>query len=163
MALREDSENWQEKTDRLMQTENYKVEGLYKPETGLPGDYGDYRNHTFIGPKNYIQPSDYHTHMGSETPKKKSDVNVLCDILDECKSLLEKKSSDYNQSRIKLTHYFPRGLESIIDIMNMKVLRIYSVLEKEGDVNFESVEDSAKDLINYASMFIAYSRNKLEK
>ncbi len=41
-----------------------------------------------------------------------------------------------------------------------------SVLEAmEGDgysPNFESLEDSAKDLINYSTFFVAYSRGKMD-
>ena len=41
-----------------------------------------------------------------------------------------------------------------------------SVLEAmEGDnyePNFESLEDSAKDLINYSTFFVAYARGKMD-
>ena len=47
-----------------------------------------------------------------------------------------------------------------------KILRMQSVLEamEQGDYapNFESLEDSAKDLINYSTFFVAYSRGKMD-
>jgi hypothetical protein len=66
-----------------------------------------------------------------------------------------KKSNDYQNptSTIKQAHYYTRGAASIFDIMHTKMLRIRSVMEAmENDpnynANFESIEDSAKDLIN---------------
>lgn len=89
-------------------------------------------------------------------------------ILKECRDLMEKKANDYQNpySRIKQADYYPRGVASILDIINAKVLRMYSVIEAmENDPdyvpNFESFEDSCKDLINYASFAAAYSRGKI--
>jgi hypothetical protein len=49
--------------------------------------------------------------------------------------------------------------------MHAKMLRIKSVMEAsqsaEYNPNFESLEDSAKDLINYASFFVAYCRGEI--
>jgi hypothetical protein len=55
----------------------------------------------------------------------------------------------------------------IHDIMHGKMLRMQSVMEAmQNDPNyapnFESLEDSAKDLINYGSFFVAYLRGKVE-
>lgn len=90
-------------------------------------------------------------------------------VLEECKELQLKKSNDYQNpnSRIKQAFYYPRGVATILDVINMKVLRMYSVIEAmENDPNyvpnFESVEDSAKDLINYASFLVSYLRGKIE-
>jgi hypothetical protein len=51
--------------------------------------------------------------------------------------------------------------------MHGKMLRMQSVMEAmqndpNYNPNFESLEDSAKDLINYASFFVAYLRGKVE-
>ena len=90
-------------------------------------------------------------------------------ILDECKALQIKKSNDYQNphSRIRQADYYPRGVATILDIIQAKVLRMYSVIEAmENDPsytpNFESFEDSCKDLINYASFAAAYSRGKID-
>ena len=95
---------------------------------------------------------------------EKESVNVL----QECVELQLKKSNDYQNpnSRILQADYYPNGLQSILDIMNAKMLRIQSVMEAMEDPNyepnFESIEDSAKDLVNYASFFVAYSRGKVD-
>ena len=90
-------------------------------------------------------------------------------VLKECAELQIKKSNDYQNpnSRIKQADYYPRGVLTILDIVYAKVLRMYSVIEAmEGDENyqqnFESIEDSAKDLINYSSFIAAYCRGGIE-
>jgi hypothetical protein len=90
-------------------------------------------------------------------------------ILHECAQLQERKSRDYQNpnSRIRQANYYPRGVASILDIIQAKVLRMYSVIEAmENDPgyqpNFESIEDSGKDLINYSSFLVAYMRGKVD-
>ena len=90
-------------------------------------------------------------------------------VLQECAELQIKKSNDYQNpnSRIKQADYYPRGIASILDIIHAKTLRMYSVVEAmESDPNykqnFESVEDSGKDLINYASFLVSYMRGGVE-
>ena len=90
-------------------------------------------------------------------------------VLQECAELQIKKSQDYNNpdSRIHQNMYYPRGVATILDIVWAKVLRMYSVVEgMENDPsynpNFESLEDSAKDLINYSSFIVAYCRQGID-
>jgi len=90
-------------------------------------------------------------------------------VLQECAELQLKKSNDYQNpnSRIKQADYYPRGIATIIDIVNAKVLRMQSVLEAmendpDYDPNFESLEDSAKDLINYGSFIVSYMRGGMQ-
>lgn len=90
-------------------------------------------------------------------------------VLEECAVLQKKKANDYQNphSRIRQADYYPRGVATILDIIFAKVLRMYSVIEAmENDPtyvpNFESFEDSCKDLINYASFAAAYSRGKVD-
>jgi hypothetical protein len=85
------------------------------------------------------------------------------DVLKECIDLQIAKGNDYQNpnSRVVQADYYPSGVKTISEIMQAKMLRIISVLEthESGHTeNFESIEDSAKDLINYASFFVAYSR-----
>ena len=87
-------------------------------------------------------------------------------VLREAIELQLKKSQDYQNpsSRVVQADYYPNGVYSILDIMNAKVLRIYSVLDamQAGDkVNFESVEDSCVDLINYSSFMASYMRGEI--
>jgi hypothetical protein len=90
-------------------------------------------------------------------------------VLQECIDLQKKKSRDYQNpnSKIKQSDYYPSGCMTILEIMHAKMLRMRSVMEAmQNDPsykqNFESLEDSAKDLINYASFFVAYSRGKVD-
>ncbi len=73
-------------------------------------------------------------------------------VLKECAELQIKKSNDYQNenSRIKQADYYPRGVLTILDI------------DPNYKQNFESIEDSAKDLINYSSFIAAYCRNGIE-
>lgn len=85
-------------------------------------------------------------------------------VLQECAELQTKKSNDYQNpnSKISQADYYPNGVTTIHDIMHAKMLRMLSVMEAmQSDnyqPNFESLEDSAKDLINYSSFFVAYCR-----
>lgn len=87
-------------------------------------------------------------------------------VLLEAAEIQELKGQDYNNpaSRVKQADYYPNGVLTLLDTMNAKVLRMYSVLETMqagGKINFESIEDSAIDLINYASFFVAYCRGQV--
>ena len=90
-------------------------------------------------------------------------------VLKECADLQLKKSNDYQNpnSNIRQADYYPRGVASLLDIVHAKTLRMFSVLEAmENDPNykpnFESLEDSAKDLINYGSFIAAYIRGGID-
>jgi hypothetical protein len=105
---------------------------------------------------------DYNNSMETNT---KESIKVL----HECADLQLKKANDYQNpnSRIKQADYYPRGIATILDIVYAKVLRMQSVLEAmENDAdyepNFESLEDSSKDLINYSSFMAAYIRGGID-
>jgi hypothetical protein len=88
-------------------------------------------------------------------------------ILMEAAELQERKGQDYQNplSRVRQSDHYPRGVYTILDTINGKMLRMYSVLEtmeQGGKVNFESVEDSAIDMINYASFLVAYMRGEID-
>ena len=89
-------------------------------------------------------------------------------VLKDCIELQNKKSSDYQAavSEIEQAEYYPHGVNTIYDIMHAKMLRIKSVLAKiehgASVVNFESVEDSCMDLINYSSFMVSYLRHAMD-
>jgi hypothetical protein len=88
-------------------------------------------------------------------------------VLLEAAAIQEKKGQDYQNplSRVRQVDHYPRGVHSILDTVNGKVLRMVSVLETMeagGKVNFESVEDSALDAINYLSFIVAYLRGEVD-
>jgi len=81
-------------------------------------------------------------------------------VLQECIDLQLKKSQDYqnpNSNVVQAMHY-RRGVDSIHDIMQGKMYRAQSLLESGHAANFESLEDTYKDLINYASFAVAWLR-----
>lgn len=93
-------------------------------------------------------------------------TRASANILLEAAEIQEKKGQDYNNavSRVTQADYYPNGVYSILDICQAKVLRMYSVLDTMqagGNPNFESIEDSAIDLINYASFVAAYVRGQV--
>jgi len=89
-------------------------------------------------------------------------------VLHECIEVQVKKSNDYQNpnSRIQQADYYPNGCLTLHDTMQGKMYRMQSVMEAmlndpEYEPNFESLEDSAKDLINYCSFFVSYIRGKI--
>lgn len=74
--------------------------------------------------------------------------------------LVLKKSADYNAGvedpGASRDIYFPFGTMSYAQMIWTKALRFKSVAEQKKQ-NFESLEDTALDLINYASFFIDWS------
>jgi hypothetical protein len=89
------------------------------------------------------------------------------EVLRECIELANSKSHDYQNpdSRIKQADYYPRGVETIFEIIWAKTLRMASLIEvmkNGGSAKNEALEDSAKDLINYASFMVSYARGKMD-
>tara|TARA_E500000081_G_scaffold132494_1_gene143504 strand:+ start:438 stop:788 length:351 start_codon:yes stop_codon:yes gene_type:complete len=85
-------------------------------------------------------------------------------VLQECAEMQTKKSKDYqsDESTIVQAMHYRRGVDSIHDIIVGKAMRATSLLESGNNPNFESLEDTYKDLINYASFAISYMRGKME-
>ena len=89
-------------------------------------------------------------------------------VLKECIDIMARKSRDYQNpnSRVRQADYYPRGIDSLMDIIHTKYLRTVSVLEgmKEtaSQPQFESVEDSLKDMINYAAFGVAWCRGMID-
>ena len=85
-------------------------------------------------------------------------------VLQECAELQTKKSQYYQSSEstvVQAMHY-RRGIDTIHDIILGKMMRATSLLESADDPNFESIEDTYKDMINYCSFAVAYARGKME-
>lgn len=70
--------------------------------------------------------------------------------------LVLKKSEDYNGTESPgalRDQYFPFGNLSYMQMIWTKCLRLKNISEKK-DINFESLEDTLLDLINYSSFWI---------
>lgn len=96
----------------------------------------------------------------------KNEERYSIEVLKKAIELQIKKGGDYNAdtSRVQQADYYQQGIWSLMDNINGKYLRMVSVLEKMeagGDENFESVQDSCIDLINYASFAAAWLEGKV--
>jgi len=85
-------------------------------------------------------------------------------VLQECAELQTKKSQDYqsDESTITQSMHYRRGVDTIHDIILGKVIRATSLLESGNNPNFESLEDTYKDMINYCSFAVSYMRGRME-
>ena len=100
----------------------------------------------------------------SGVENKMTDDKESVKVLQECIDLQLKKSQDYqseNSSVLQAMHY-RRGVDTIHDIIIGKLQRATSLIESGRDPNFESLEDTYKDMINYASFAVSYMRGKME-
>ena len=82
-------------------------------------------------------------------------------VLQECADMQIKKSQDYQSdgSNVTQSMHYRRGVDTIHDVILGKVMRATSLLESGNSPNYESLEDTYKDLINYSSFFVAYCRD----
>jgi len=87
---------------------------------------------------------------------KESYLPDAIQILDQCKTLMEKKGKDYQGGSVCDEDYYPHGWKSFDTMLTTKVLRFRSVMEQKGDVNFDTAEDCLIDLINYSARAIVY-------
>ena len=78
-------------------------------------------------------------------------------ILKECSEILKKKGEDYNNGTIKPEDYFLYGRKSYMQMIHLKTTRLKSLMETK-EVNYESLEDTLIDLINYAALWASYER-----
>ena len=85
-------------------------------------------------------------------------------VLKECAELQQKKSEDYQShgSSVLQAMHYRRGIDTIQDILIGKMQRATSIIESDKEPNFESLEDTYKDMINYASFAVSYMRGKMD-
>ena len=89
------------------------------------------------------------------------------EVLKECIELQLAKSKDYQnpKSNIKQAMHYRRGVDTIHDMIHQKLLRAQSLLEADVGLEerqFESLEDTYKDMINYCSFAVSYLRGKMD-
>lgn len=89
-------------------------------------------------------------------------------ILQECIDLQLAKSNDYQnpKSSVKQSDYYPSGVKTIYEIVHAKMLRLKSLIETyeqnpDLDPNFESIQDSCKDAINYLSFLVSFTDKQI--
>ena len=76
-------------------------------------------------------------------------------LVNKARALVALKGEDYN-SGVDLHDYFPFGDSSYIQMLHMKTTRLVSLVQQNKEANFESVEDTVLDLINYAVFYLDY-------
>ena len=82
-------------------------------------------------------------------------------VLKEAAKLQQLKEKDYkSQSSESKQEYFPYGDLSYLQMLYTKIKRLESLAFENDTPNFESSYDSVLDLINYASFYGAYLKNK---
>jgi len=75
--------------------------------------------------------------------------------------LVVKKHEDYNGGIVQLQDYFPFGDISYIQMLHVKTTRLVSLGQQmQADPNmapnYESIEETLYDLINYAVFYLAW-------
>ena len=85
-------------------------------------------------------------------------MTTAIDIMKEAIALKERKSIDYQGSTWTEADYFPFGDQSYMHMIHTKYLRMRNVMDS-NEVNFESLEDTLIDMINYCAMYTAWLRN----
>ena len=88
------------------------------------------------------------------------DIDVY-DIAEELAELLIKKHHDYGPSNINASPYGP--VQGLVVRMWDKVARIVNLTKSGNEAKNEPLEDSFKDLANYAIIGLMVSRGKWPK
>jgi hypothetical protein len=96
----------------------------------------------------------------------KDDEREAVKVLRECISLMIKKSEDYNSGSggTLPIDYYPFGMISLYQMLHTKLMRVKSVMENAltgKSTNFESIEDSLKDLMIYSSFAVEFNRRQM--
>lgn len=75
-------------------------------------------------------------------------MNEIAAILDDIQSILEKKNQDYGDSFHDTFTEF--GIISPVIRLNDKMKRLKTLIKNSSKPNYESIEDTLKDIIGYA-------------
>lgn len=100
------------------------------------------------------------THGKHKSSFAEFDIDVY-DIAEELAELLIRKHKDYGPSNINNSPY--GAIPGLITRMWDKVARIINLTEKNKEADNEPLEDSFKDLANYAIIGLMVTRGKWPK
>lgn len=105
-----------------------------------------------------ISPSAYEESLPRDPTQFEEDVRI---IYDELMSVLLKKHRDYGPRNIADA---PGGaLNGLRVRIHDKIARINNLVDRHSDPMYESIEDSFKDLANYAIIALLVLRDKWDK
>lgn len=121
----------------------------------------DYKTPSFYGIRGKDYPSQYRS-SGDNTQRPTVDFNDEVRIVyDELMSVLLKKHKDYGPKNIADA---PGGaLNGLRVRIHDKIARINNLIDKGSEPEYESLEDSFKDLANYAIIALLVLRRKWDK
>ena len=135
----------------------------------------DYFNKVMLkNPNGLVHPNEYtrSAKQYDDSCYDASEVNYgqhSIEVLHECIEMQHSKGRDYHNpnSSVKQADHYRRGIDSIHDLLNTKMLRATSLLEAHGtgavsENNHESLEDTYKDIVNYASFAVSYLRYRMD-
>jgi hypothetical protein len=83
------------------------------------------------------------------------------ELIEPALQIVVKKHEDYGNEVLGLKTYFPFGLTSYAQMLHVKSQRLVSLAKTGQQPNYESLEDTVKDMINYA-VFLLDAINKGE-
>ena len=78
------------------------------------------------------------------------------------RALIAKKGEDYNHA-VKLEEYFPFQDKSHVQMVYMKAMRLRSLVQQDRQPNFDSVLDTAQDLLAYTAFYLQFLEKKHAK
>jgi len=77
-------------------------------------------------------------------------------LVEPIADLIGKKGEDYNEGSVTIDQYMPFKHRSYVHMIFLKALRAVSLVNKSTEPNFESIDDTVKDLIAYAVFYLGY-------
>ena len=95
--------------------------------------------------------------------KSESYLDEAITVLAWATKLMVKKGADYQGGSVCDDDYYPHGWKSFDTMLTTKVLRFRSVMEQNGEVNFDSAEDCLIDLINYSARCVVFLNRQRAK
>lgn len=111
---------------------------------------------------------------GYKDAKPKSSTSTMASLrrralefLDKAKETMLKKADDYNfpGSRVRSADYYPRGLDDLEHMLNVKFLRVQSIIDKMksgSTLNFEDLTQNLEDLVVFSAMMAEFSEGKMD-
>lgn len=100
--------------------------------------------------------------FSKDKERRQNEINLILANKDIPRPMLEaaalalRKAQDYNSGVITRNAYFPMGLTSYVQMINVKALRLVSLISQPGTPNFENARDTLLDLINYATFAVEW-------
>lgn len=76
--------------------------------------------------------------------------------------LVDKKGRDYN-SGTTMASYFPFGHKSYVQMIFLKTMRLISLVIKEDKPIYDSILDTAMDLVAYTIFYIKFLKEKRDE